>query len=139
MKRRPQGFTLIETLAALLLLAVAVPPMLWALRDAHVQRVGPMQVSTARWLAVEKLEDVIADRHAPSRGYGYLIAGNYPLEPAVPGYADFSRRVTLTETGPDLVAAGVGYMKVAVEVSWTDATGTPRSQTVSTVVTEYLS
>ena len=73
-----RGFTLIESIAAVVILAIAVPPMMFAVRDAHVQRVNPMLVSKARWLATEKLEDVIADRHCDSRGFDYLTGGNYP-------------------------------------------------------------
>jgi prepilin-type N-terminal cleavage/methylation domain-containing protein len=132
-----RGFTLIETIAALLILSIAIPPMLFAIRDAHVQRVNPHLVSTARWLATEKLEDVIADRHSATRGYDHLIPGNYPAEPAVTGYPQFGRSVTLTETQADLSTAGNGYMTVTVTVSWTDATATSRSLVVSTVLTEY--
>jgi len=139
MRRRARGFTLIETLAALVLLAVAIPPMIWAIRDAHIQRVGPAQVSRARWLAVEKLEDVIADRHSTTRGYDYLLQSNYAAESPITGYPDFRRRVILRETEADLVTPGSGYMTVIVQVAWTDATGAPRSQLVSTVVTEYPS
>ena len=137
MTRRARGFTLIETLAALVLLSVAVPPMIWAIRDAHVQRVGPAQVSRARWLAVEKLEDVIADRHSTTRGYDYLVQSNYAPESPVAGYPDFRRRVILRETEADLATPGSGYMLVIVQVVWRDANGVPRSQLVSTIVTEY--
>ena len=63
---RRRGFTLIETIAAIVILAIALPPMLFAIRDAHVQRVNPVLVSQARWLATEKLEDILADRHSAS-------------------------------------------------------------------------
>jgi type II secretory pathway pseudopilin PulG len=136
-RRRQRSFTLVETIAAIVILAVGIPPMLWAVREAHVQRVNPVMASTARWLATEKLEDVIADRHSTTRGYDWLVAGNYPAEPSVTGFANFSRAVTLNETAADLVTVGEGYMTVSVAVSWTDATGTARTLSVSTVVTEY--
>jgi prepilin-type N-terminal cleavage/methylation domain-containing protein len=134
---RQTGFTLIETIAAIVILAIAMPPMLFAIRDAHVQRVNPMLASQARWLATEKLEDILADRHSDSRGWDYLTAGNYLVEPSVSGFPAFSRSVSLTETGPDLLAPGNGYMTVTVQVSWVDATGSARTLSISTVVTEY--
>jgi len=137
--RRRQGFTLIETIAAIVILAVAIPPMLWALRDAHVQRVNPILVSRARWMAAEKLEDVIADRHSSTRGWDYLAPANYPPETPVVGYPQFERRVTFNETGADLTSPGRGYMTIRVAVSWTDAAGAERTLTVATVVTEYES
>ena len=134
---RRGGFTLIETIAAIVILAIALPPMLFAIRDAHVQRVNPMLASQARWLATEKLEDILADRHSETRGYDFLTAGNYPAEPSVSGFPAFARSVSLTETGPDLVTPGQGYMTVTVQVSWVDATSTARTLSIATVITEY--
>ena len=98
-RRTPQhGFTLIETIASIVILAVAIPPMMWAIREAEAERVTPVMASRARWLAVEKLEDVIADRHSTTRGYAWLTAGNYPTENPVTGYSGFSRDVKFAET-----------------------------------------
>ncbi|MHC5002827.1 MAG: hypothetical protein ACYTJ0_06855, partial [Planctomycetota bacterium] len=130
---------LIETIAAIVVLSLGIPPMLWAVRGAHEHRANPLLYSRARWLATEKLEDVIADRHSTTRGYAYLDAVNYPAEATITGFPGFSRSVTLTETTADLVTAGTGYMTVEVTVSFTDAGGTARSLSVSTVLTEYSS
>jgi prepilin-type N-terminal cleavage/methylation domain-containing protein len=137
--RTRTGFTLIETVAAIVMLAIAVPPMLNALREGHTQRVNPVLASTARWLAVERLEDIIADRHSGTRGWSYLVPGNYGAESPVTGFTGFDRTVTLTEYQADLSTADTdgGYMVVDVAVSWTDATATARTLTVTTVVTEY--
>ncbi len=132
-----RGFTLMETIAAVVILAIAVPPMLWSIRDAHVQRIDPMMMTKAYWLASSKLEDVIADRHSVTRGYDYLTGGNYPAEYNIAGYPGFSRFVSLTETGADLVSAGSGYMNVTVRVRWQDARGRVQDLPVSTVLTEY--
>jgi prepilin-type N-terminal cleavage/methylation domain-containing protein len=131
------GFTLIETIAAIVVLAIAMPPMLWAIRDAHVQRVDPVLISRARWLATEQLEDVIADRHSATRGWEYLVEGNYPDEASVSGFANFSRSVSFVETGADLASPGTGYMKATVSVTFTDGSGDERTVSVSTVLTEY--
>ena len=134
---RRGGFTLIETIAAIVILAIALPPMLFAVRDAHVQRVNPMLASQARWLATEKLEDILADRHSETRGYDYLTPGNYPAEPSVSGFPAFGRSVTFAETEADLSSPGDGYMTVTVHVSWVDATSTARTLSIATVITEY--
>jgi prepilin-type N-terminal cleavage/methylation domain-containing protein len=141
---RPRGFTLIETVAAILILAVAVPPMLWAVSQAQQKRANPMLASKARWLAIEKLEDIIADRHSTSgnRGWDYLIAGNYPAENPgdISGFPQFGRTVTLVETQADLSTpdSDGGYMKVTVTVTWTNAEGDSQSLSISTVLTEYV-
>jgi type II secretory pathway pseudopilin PulG len=136
---RRSGFTLVETIAAIIMLAVAVPSMLWTIREAHAQRVNPLMVTTARFLAAEKIEDVIADRHSTTRGWAYMIPGNYTAESPVSGFTPFDRTVTLNEYQADLATADTdgGYMVVDVAVSWDDATGTTRTLTLSTVVTEY--
>lgn len=136
---RSRSFTLIETVAAIVILAVGVPPLLWAIRDAQVQRVNPVLASRARWLATEKLEDIIADRHSATRGYAYLAAGNYPAEPTITGFPAFSRSVTLTETQADLSTPGSGFMIVTVSVDWMDARGVARTLAVSTVLASYSS
>ncbi len=135
--RSRRAFTLIEAIAAIVLLAVALPPMLWAMREAHLSRANPVLASRARWIAVSKLEDVIADRHSATRGYDWLLPVNYPAEPTLTGYPGFARAVQLTETEAELTTAGTGYMTVVVSVSWTDAGGTAQTLDVATVLTEF--
>ncbi|MHC4127984.1 MAG: type IV pilus modification PilV family protein [Planctomycetota bacterium] len=141
---RRRGFTLIETVAAIVILAVAVPPMLWAVAQAQHKRANPMLASKARWLAMEKLEDIVADRHSESgnRGWDYLIAANYGDEAkgSITGYPQFSRTVTFLETEADLStpSATGGYMNVTVAVTWTNAEGASQSLSISTVLTEYV-
>ncbi len=141
-KARRNGFTLIETVAAIVILSLAVPPMLWAVREAQRQRINPMLASKARWLAVEKLEDIIADRHSSDAALGYdnLIAANYPAETPIGSDPGFNRTVTFLETLADLTTpdANGGYMNVTVQVSWTSAEGNVRSLSISTVLTEYV-
>ena len=119
------------------MLSIAVPPMLWAVREAHIHRVNPVMASRARWLATEKLEDVIADRYSTTRGYDYLSSSNYTDEATIVGFPGFTRSVAFAETGPDLASAGTGYMQATVTVTWLDATDTTRTLQISTVLTEY--
>lgn len=132
-----RGFTLIEAIAAVVILALAVPPMLWSLGEAQVQRANATLASQARWLATEKIEDIIADRHSATRDYGYVVNANYAAEATVSGFTAFSRSVSIVERAADLVSAGTGYKVVTVTVSWGDARSVSRSLTLSTVVTDY--
>ena len=136
-RRSHRGFTLIEAIACVVMLAILIPPTLWAMREGHKQRINPVLASRARWLATERIEDIIADRHSATRGYAYLASGNYPAEASITGFAGFSRSVAFTETGVNLVTPGTGYKRVTVTVSWTDAGGSARSLALSTVVTDY--
>lgn len=134
---RRRGFTLIEAIVAIVMLAIIVPPTMYALREGHKQRANPVLASRARWLATEKIEDIVADRHSTSRGYAYLVAANYPAEPSITGFPGFTRSVAFTETTVNLSTPGTGYMRAVVNVGWTDAGGTSRSLSLTTVLTSY--
>lgn len=131
------AFTLIEAIAAIVLLAVAVPGMFWAIQDAQTARANPGLYARARWLAGERLEGIIADRHSPTRGYAYLTSGNYPAETSVPGFPTYTRSVQITETAADLASAGSGYKRINVSVGFADGRGIGRTFTLATVVTDY--
>lgn len=134
---RQNGFTLIEMIAAMVILAVAIPPMLLALRQATIDRVDPVRFSQARWLAAERLEDILADWRSATRGYDYVAAANYPDESPVRDHSAFSRSVRIVESGPDLRTAGAGCKTVTVAVTWTDSRGRPRTLEVAAVLTEW--
>jgi len=136
-RRNHKAFTLVETIGMIVVMAVALPPTLFSLREASVDRVAPVLASRARWLATSKLEDIIADRHSTTRGYDYLISNNYPAESSITGYPGFTRTVSFTETEIDLVTPGTGVMTVTVTVSWNDPKKGSRSLSVSTILTEY--
>ncbi len=139
------GFTLMETIAAMVILAVAVPPMLWAVTESQRQRMNPMMASKARWLAVERIEDVIADRHSTTgKGYDWIVNSNDYVDENpgdIAGNPGFKRTVVLTETGADLdvlnPVVGGGYLTVTVAVGWTDAKGITQTLDISTVLTDY--
>ena len=132
-----RAFTLIEAICAIVLLAVALPAMFWAVRDAAVRRADPALAIRARWLALEKLESIIADRHCTTRGYPYVTASNYPGEDSIAGFAGFSRSVAVAETGADLAGPGAGYKRVTVTVSYTNSRGQTSAFSLATVLTDY--
>lgn len=131
------AFTLIEAIIAIVVLSVAVPSMFWALRDATVKRLEPAAHSRARWLANERLEQIIADRHSSTRGYAYVVNANYPAEASFTNFPGFTRSVSITETSANLSSAGTGYKKVAVSVGFPNVRGGTSTLVVTTVVTDY--
>lgn len=135
--RAAGGFTLIEALIAIVVLSVAIPPMVLALRDATGRRADAILATRAQWLASEKLEDVLADRHSATRGYAYVASGNYGAEAAVSGFANFARSVAVSETAADLVTSGTGFKRVTVTVTWRDSLGRDQSVALATVLTDY--
>lgn len=136
-RSRAAGFSLIDTIVAIVVLALVVPGTVVAISDASVQRASTIAFSRARWLATEKVEDVIADRASATRGYTYIVGSNYTAETSVPGFAGFSRSVAITETSATLTTAGTGYKTVVVAVAWVDPRRGATSLAMSTVVTDY--
>lgn len=134
---RTRGFTLIEAIAAVVVLAVAMPAMLFALSDAQRSRAMPVMAERGRWLAAEQLEDIIADRHSTTRGYSYVVNGNYPAQTSIPGFPGYARSVSIAETGPTLSGAGTGYKTVTVTVTYSGPGGVSRSFSLATAITEY--
>ena len=130
------GFTLVEAIGALVVLSVAMPSMLWGIRDSVRRRADPILASRARWLVAEKLEDCIADAHSATRGYAYVINANYTAESPVSGFVGMNRSVSVIETAPQFVA-GTGWKTVTVTVAYTDGQGVARSLALTTVVTSY--
>lgn len=137
--RQPRAFTLIEAIIGVVICSVAVPGLMWSLREAALRQADPVLMSRARWRAAEKIEDILADRHSPSvaRGYAYVTTANYAPEASIAGEPGFARQVAITETGPNLISAGTGYKTVVVTVSWVDGSATTRSLSLSTVLTDY--
>lgn len=134
---RPRAFTLIEVIVAVVLLAVAIPPMVAAVSSASVSQADPINASRARWLASEKLEDIIADRASTSRGYAYIDAANYPAESTLTGFSGFSRSVAIAEADANLSTSGTGCKIVTVTVAWTSPRFGQRTLALSTVVADY--
>lgn len=132
-----RGFSLVEAIVALLIVGVAIPPMLWAMSAAQSRRADAALAATAGWLATEKLEDILADRHSTTRGYNYVAPSIYAPENAVSGFARFSRSVSIAETGADLSTAGTGYKTVTVNVGYSDSRNQSRSLQLKAVVTSY--
>lgn len=135
--RNERGFTLIEAIVTILIVSVMVPPTLVLIRDSQTRRAAPILASRARWLAGEKLEDIIADRHSTTRGWDYIMNASYPSENPVNGFANFSRAVTITEAGPDLVTPGAGYKRATVTVTWMDPRSGQATLSLSTILTDF--
>lgn len=117
------GFTLLELIAAVALLGIAVPPILAFLAQSGVKGVFPERQTAAYFLAVEKLEELIADRHSPNLGYAHLTTANHPAE-TLPG--GFTRTVAFLEVASSNLSSahtGSGCLRITVTVSYANPTG----------------
>lgn len=134
-RRRARAFTLIEAIAAIVLLSVAVPSMTWGVRDAVIRRTDPIKLTKARWLLAERMEQIIADRHSTSRGYDYCVTAAYPAEGSVSGFTGFSRSVSINAI--NTTVGTTGWKMVTVSVTYVDGVGVARTITLSTILTSY--
>ena len=117
-------------------LSIATPAIMWSLARANENRTQPLMAGRARFLASERLEGMLADRFAASRGYAYISSANYPAESAVGGFPRFARSVSISETARNMTAAGTGSKTVTVSVVYPTSRGN-RTLSFSTIITEF--
>ncbi|RIK68837.1 MAG: hypothetical protein DCC65_01510 [Planctomycetota bacterium] len=122
-RARKQGVTIIEVVMAIVILSIALPPMIVAFAEAAVQSIQPADMTVASFLAIDRMEEVIARRFRDTEGYEELtvptIAG-FPDEDPVSGFPRFRRTVRVAYVDRELspAAADEGYKKVVVTVAW---------------------
>ena len=115
-----RGTTIIEVVTALTILAIALPSLIRSFADASNQTIYPSNAAVASFLAIEKMEEIVARRYRGTDGYAALVAANFPAESPVSGFSIFNRTVTISFVNSSLAAVGSdqGYKKVNVSVTW---------------------
>lgn len=154
--RRRRGFTLFEAMAVVVVLAIATPTALSMLMTGASARIDAAHVSRATWFATGALEQVLADVHSDAAGLGFDALADAPTYLNTPGTGLYARLdhlishytpmgLTLGVNIGGLVAYdGVAtgnpdddvYRYITASVSWTDASGDPRTMSVSAMVTD---
>lgn len=109
----------------IVILSIALPPLILAFADASMHTIQPTTATVASFLAIERMEEVVARRYRGTDGYGAITvptAAEFPDESPVAGFARFSRQVRFSYVDSDLSPAGgdQGYKKAVVTVSWDD-------------------
>ena len=140
MVRNQRGFTLIEIIITIVLLAVLTSGLMAMFTTFSKSNGDPSVMTQATELAQEKMEQIIADKNNPARGFNYVTNGNYPAEPPFNpalGFNGFSRSVNVifVNTGAldTTVSPGpTNYKKITVTVN--SNTG---SVTTSTLIGSY--
>lgn len=108
-----KGTTILEIVITILLLAVAVPGLVQLFSRSIVDTSTTDVQARATFLAQQKMEEIFADKWAPTRGYTYVVtAGRYPSETLTGG---FVRTVTIDTAGLSL--SGTRYALVRVHVT----------------------
>jgi Tfp pilus assembly protein PilV len=108
------GFTLIEVVILIVVASIAVLPLAMLFATTSIRSSDAQSASIAAQLAQAKLEEITADRNASTRGFSYVVAGNYPAESPVPAFTSFQRSVTVA---PDSTYDGVTFRTVSVTVT----------------------
>ena len=121
-KRR--GITIIEVAAAIVILSIALPPLMQAFADASTQTIQPSLAAVGSFLAIDRMEEIVARRYRGTDGYAAIASANFPAETPVAGFGNFSRTVNISFVNNTLAPVGSdqGYKKVVVVVSWNGGT-----------------
>ncbi len=127
-RRLTAGFTLMEMLVLIVVFSGSLVALLSVSRESAHRIADTAASARAMQLAQERIETVIADRHNPNRGYGYLplqaascsapsSSCAYPLESGVMG-SDLARSVQISDASSSascpVPAAGCKQVQVSV-------------------------
>ncbi len=105
---------------AIVILSVALPPLVASFADASMQSVHPSNAAVASFLAIERMEEIVARRYRDTDGYTAITTANFPAESPVTSFPGFDRSVSVTFTDAALntVGSDQGYKLIRVSVSW---------------------
>ena len=92
--KRQSGFSLIELIMVVIIMAVASVPILGQFTQVASSALIDEDIQTASQLAQERAEDILALRR--NQGYAAVTLGT-TTDVLTGDYASFSRRVTVTE------------------------------------------
>lgn len=121
-----RGTTIIEAVTAMVILSIALPALMSAFADSSRQTIFPSNAAVGSFLAIEKMEEIMARRYRGTDGYSAITSANFPAESPVTGFSYFNRSVTISYVTSALAASGTdqGYKKVTVTVTWNGGTQT---------------
>jgi prepilin-type N-terminal cleavage/methylation domain-containing protein len=153
---RRRAFTLVESLAVVVVLSVAIPPAVSMMADSARAQADSVTMTRATWFATALLEQIIADVSSDSAGLGFAALADSDAYLTTPG-AGFEARngpliayyATLGLTHSVLIgelsdAGGtvVGdtdediFRTVTASVTWTTLKGDSRTLAIGCVVTD---
>lgn len=153
---RRRGFTLIEAIAAIVILGLIAPVSMVTLRDAAAARSESIQMTRASWLACAVMETVLADAASDEDGLGFAAFADADAYLNTPGAGLAARFAGTTafyeglgfgwalDIGGLVSASGVAtgeadedvYRVVTVTVSWVGAWRGSKDYELSALVSD---
>jgi Tfp pilus assembly protein PilV len=112
--RTSGGFTLIEMVLIIVITAIAVLPLSMLFANTSIRSGDARNATIAAQLAQAKMEELTADKNSPTRGFSYLVTGNYPAESPVAAFPGYNRSVAFAA---DSTYDGVTFRAVGVTVA----------------------
>jgi type II secretory pathway pseudopilin PulG len=113
LRRCQRGYTVIEVIVTILFVGLALPSIILLFTQSMSGSAEFHTDARALRMAEQKIEQILADRLSPTRGYNWVTApGRYPSESLGDG---FTRTTTITTAGK--VLNGVAYAEVVITVS----------------------
>ncbi len=129
---RCEGFTLLELIAVIVILAVAAVPITGLFTKASLSMLNNQRIQTATQLAQEQAELVLGRRR--NQGFNATVLAAYPDETLAGNYAGFNRTTTLTR--PALPPGCPAVDQCALVTVAVDEGGTVLSE-ISFVLVDY--
>jgi prepilin-type N-terminal cleavage/methylation domain-containing protein len=137
-RMKNEGFTLIEVILVVVIMAIAIPGLITVLSVITQGQVNTVGTTTAALLAQERLEEIVADKRSPNRGYAFVVNGNYAPDVPMAGYNRSVNIVCVAATDLNTaVPCDTGYKRVAVTVQAAGVGPTVPDAVLVTVLTDY--
>lgn len=153
---RRRAFTLVESLAVIVVLAIAVPPAVSMMTDSAKAQADSVTLARATWFATGILEYVMADASSDAPLLGFAAFDDDDAYLNTPGTGLYDRMdsiiahynaMGLTQgvtVGPLANASGVVtgdadediFRNITVSVTWTTLGGAERTLNIGAMVTE---
>lgn len=124
-KRQLRSTTIIEVVVVIVILSVALPSLITSFAEASIQSIQPYRQSIGSFLAVERMEEIIARRYRGTDGYDAITTANFGSESSISGFPGYARSVSVSFVDSDLNSVGsdAGFKRVNVRVSWDSGAG----------------
>lgn len=111
-----KGFTFIEVILIIVVLAISIPPLVSLLSSNLINSTKSKIITQAVIYAQEKMDEIIADKRSPNRGYNWVVTPNqYSSDIPASGFT----RSVLIDTSAK-VYNGISYALVQVSVNHND-------------------